>query len=113
MSLEVMPRTGEAFTMKNLSNAFVQTELDEQLKAASVQNVILAGFMTQMWVNSTARGTFNLGSAPNDLASAMATTSLPGPRGETIPAQAVPIAALVAVKDLFAVVVDSADDLQR
>jgi Isochorismatase family len=113
ISSEVMARTGEPVIVNNLPNAFVQTELDEQIKSAGVQNVILAGFMI-IWASIAQRaGPSMLALPPTIVASATATTSLPGPRGETILAQAVPIAVLVAVNDLFAVVVDSADDLQR
>jgi nicotinamidase-related amidase len=92
---------------ENFTNAFVQTELDEQLKPAGVQNVILARFMTHVSDNFTARGAFNLGYAPTIVASATATRPLPSPGGETIPAHAVHVAALAAVKDRFAVVLET------
>jgi nicotinamidase-related amidase len=113
ISDEVTPRGSEPVITKNFPNAFVQTALNEQLKAMGIQKVILAGFMTHMCVNSTARGAFNLGYAPTIVAKATATRPLPGPTGESISAQAVQVAALAGVQDLFAVVVSSADDVQR
>lgn len=59
----VAPRDGEPVVVKQYPDSFVQTDLDERLKAAGVSNLVLTGFMTHMCVNSTARGAFNLGYA--------------------------------------------------
>jgi nicotinamidase-related amidase len=69
--------------------------------------------MTHMCINPTARGAFNLGYSPTIVAKVTATRPLPGPARESVSAQAMQVAVLGAVKDLFAVVVDSANDLQR
>ncbi|MGE2836294.1 cysteine hydrolase family protein [Mycobacterium sp. SMC-4] len=100
----VAPREGEPVVVKNYPNSFVQTDLDERLKAVGASNLVLAGFMTHMCVNSTARGAFNLGYAPTVVAAATATRALPGVDGD-VPAAAVHAAGLAAVADLFAVVV--------
>ena len=68
--------------------------------------------MTHMCINSTARGAFNLGFKPTVVASACATRSLIGANGKTIEAQAMHEAALAAVRDLFAVVVDDVASLK-
>ncbi|MGV0717375.1 cysteine hydrolase family protein [Mycolicibacterium sp. XJ662] len=107
----VAPREGEPVVVKGYPNAFVQTDLDERLKAASAANLVLTGFMTHMCVNSTARGAFNLGYAPTVVAAATATRSLPGPDQSTVPASAVHTASLAAVADMFAVVVPAASDI--
>lgn len=101
----VAPRDGERLVVKNYPNSFVQTDLDEVLKSYGASNLVLAGFMTHMCVNSTARGAFNLGYAPTVVAAATATRALPGVDGETVAAAAVHAASLAAVADLFAVVV--------
>lgn len=111
ISPEVAPIAGESVITKNYPNAFIQTELDQQLKALGVQNIVLAGFMTHMCINSTAHGGFNLGYAPTVVASATATRALPANDGDVVPAAAVQAAALAATRDLYAVVVDSVDDL--
>lgn len=103
----VAPREGEPVIVKTFPNSFVQTDLDERLKAGSAQNLLLAGFMTHMCVNSTARGAFNLGYAPTVVAGATATRALPG-LGETVPAAALQAASLAAISDLFGVVVPDA-----
>ena len=94
--------------VKQYPNSFVQTDLDERLKAIGATNLVLAGFMTHMCVNSTARGAFNLGYAPTVVAAATATRTLPGVDGEPVPAAAMQSASLAAMADLFAVVVPGA-----
>lgn len=107
----VAPRDGEPVVVKNFPNSFVQTDLDERLKAAGASNLVLAGFMTHMCVNSTARGAFNLGYAPTVVAAATATRPLPGPDGATVPSSAMQSASLAALSDMFAVVVPGATDI--
>lgn len=105
----VAPRDGEPVVVKQFPNSFVQTDLDERLKAVGTTNLVLAGFMTHMCINSTARGGFSLGYAPTVVASATATRPLPGVDGGTVPAAALQSASLAALSDLFAVVIpDSA-----
>ena len=101
---QVAPAGDERVIVKHFPNSFVQTELDDQLKAASARNLLLAGFMTHMCVNSTARGAFNLGYAPTVVASATATRSLPSPTG-IVPSEALQTASLAAIADLFGIVV--------
>ncbi|MDT0488333.1 cysteine hydrolase family protein, partial [Streptomyces doebereineriae] len=55
----VAPREGEPVVVKQFPNSFVQTDLDDRLKGLNASNLVLAGFMTHMCVNSTARGAFN------------------------------------------------------
>ena len=104
----VAPRESEPVVVKNYPNSFVNTGLDQQLKSVGAQNLIIAGFMTHMCINSTARGAFNLGYAPTVVAAATATRSLPGVDGASIPAASLHAASLAALKDLFAVVVADA-----
>lgn len=92
--------------VKNFPNSFVGTGLDEQLTALGTRNLVLAGFMTHMCVNSTARGAFSLGYAPTVVAAATATRSLPGAGG--VGAAALQAASLAAIDDLFGIVVPDA-----
>ena len=101
----VAPREGETVVVKQYPNSFVQTDLDDKLKAVGAENLVIAGFMTHMCVNSTARGGFNLGYSPTVVAAATATRALPGPNGEPVPAAAMQAASLAGMADLFAVVV--------
>ena len=107
----VAPVPGEPVIVKNYPNAFVGTDLDAQLRGAPGRELILAGFMTHMCVNSTARGAFNLGYHPTVVASATATRELPGTDGIAVPAGAVQAANLAAIGDLFGVVARGPDDI--
>ena len=109
---EVSPHEGEATIVKNYPSAFVGTELQEKLAAAATKDLIIAGFMTHMCVNSTARSAFNLGFRPTVVASTTATRNLPGMDGTVVSAAALQQASLAALADLFAVVVRKQDDIR-
>lgn len=108
---KVAPREGEAVVVKNYPNSFIGTDLDERLKALGATRLVIAGFMTHMCINSTSRGAFNLGYTVAVPASATATRPLPAPGGGTVAADALQVAALAALADLFAVVVPTVDGI--
>lgn len=105
----VAPLPGETVITKTYPNSFVQTTLDETLKELGVKQLVLAGFMTHMCVNSTARGAFNLGYSPTVVASATATRDLPLPGGGIVRADALQAASIAALGDLFAAIAPTAD----
>lgn len=111
ISDEVAPRAGESVITKHHPNSFIETDLEQQLRAAGKTDLVLAGFMTHMCVNSTARGAFNLGFRPTVVAAATATRDLPAVGGEIVTAAALQAASLAALGDLFAVIVPSSRDL--
>lgn len=108
---KVAPLSGEPVVTKNYPSSFEKTELDALLKERQIEKLTLAGFMTHMCVNSTARAGFNLGYDVTVVASATASRSLPDPRGGDIPSDAVHANALAAMNDLFAVVTPKASDV--
>ena len=108
---EVAPAAGETVIVKNYPSAFVGTELQKQLEATGIKDLVLAGFMTHMCVNSTARSAFNLGFRPTIVAATTATRDLPGPDGSVVSAAQLQSASLAAVADLFAVVKPSVGDI--
>jgi nicotinamidase-related amidase len=106
----VAPIDGELVIRKNYPSSFEKTTLDAELKRTGATNLILAGFMSHMCINSTARAAFNHGYPSAVIASATATRNLPNPLGGEVLAHDVHRGALAAVADLFALVVnDSAD----
>lgn len=107
----VAPLPGEAVIAKNYPSSFEKTDLDAQLKTLGISNIVLAGFMTHMCINSTARAGFNHGYSPTIVASTTATRALPVAGGDVVPAKAVHQAALAAVADLFALVIPGVSDL--
>ncbi|HRI51578.1 MAG TPA: isochorismatase family protein [Pseudomonadota bacterium] len=108
---KVEPRGGEPVIVKNFPNSFVQTDLHERLQKLGVSSVVLAGFMTHICVNSTARGAFNLGYRPTVVAAATATRALPTARGGVVSAAALQEASLATIGDLFGVIVAGVDEL--
>lgn len=112
ISDEVAPIAGESIITKNYPNAFVLTDLDMQLKATGVTNIVLAGFMTHMCINSTAHGGFNLGYSPTVVASATATRPLEAANGKVISAQEVQDGAIASTRDLYAAIVNTVADLK-
>ena len=107
----VKPRENETVIVKKYPNSFVGTELDAKLKAAGIEDLILAGFMTHMCIDSTARGAFNLGYRATVVDAATATRDLPAADGSVLSAATLHAASLVALRDLFAVVVPHAKDI--
>ncbi len=104
----VAPREGEPVITKAYPSSFEKTDLDARLKSYGVTDLVLAGFMTHVCVNSTARAAFNHGYRPSVVASATATRSLPKVGGGSLPAQEVQEVALAALTDIFAIVVPDA-----
>ncbi|MGW3938753.1 cysteine hydrolase family protein [Streptomyces phaeochromogenes] len=111
ISEEVAPRPGEPVIVKTFPSSFFRTDLNERLGTTGRGDLVLAGFMTHMCVDSTARDAFNLGYRPTIVASATATRELAAPDGTTVPAETLQAASLAGIADLFALVVGKADDI--
>lgn len=107
----VSPKAGEPVVVKNYPSSFEKTNLDELLKGYGVEDLTIAGFMTHVCVNSTARAAFNHGYRATVVGNATATRSLPNPSGGSISAKELHEASLVALNDIFAVVVPAADKI--
>jgi nicotinamidase-related amidase len=108
---EVAPLPGEPVIIKRYPDAFFQTNLDPQLKARGIKNLVLAGFMTHMCIHSTAHGGFYLGYAPTVVASATATRPLQTAGGRVVPAEEIQDAAIASIRDLYAAIADRVEDL--
>ena len=108
----VAPIKGETVIVKHYPSAFEKTPLDAELKKLGITNVIYAGFMTHLCLNSTARASYNHGFANTVVAGATATRSIPNPvNGKVISAAQLQDASLSALGDMFAVVVPHAADV--
>ncbi len=102
---KVAPLAGEKVITKKLPSSFEGTDLDAELKRLGVTDLVLAGFMTHVCINSTARAAFNHGYRPTVVAAGTATRSIPDPTGGDVPAAALHTASLAALSDIFAIVV--------
>lgn len=107
---KVVAADGEAVVVKGAPNAYVGTELGELVEKAGNDDVVVAGFMTNMCVQFTTEGTFLVGKKPTVVADACATRPL-----ETViaavSAEQLHNSALATIGDLYGVVVKTADDL--
>ncbi len=101
----VAPRPGEKVITKTRPSSFEGTDLDEELKRLGVTDLVLAGFMTHVCINSTARAAFNHGYRPTVIAAGTATRSIPDPRGGDVAAEVLHAGSLAALADIFAIVV--------
>lgn len=104
----VTPRNGEKVIDKSYPSSFEKTDLDAELKRLGATDLVIAGFMTHVCVNSTTRAAFNLGYRSTVVANATATRSLPNPNGGAVSAKDMHDSALAALADMFAIVVTDA-----
>lgn len=97
----VRPLLGEMVIQKNFPNGFRQTPLLDRLKESGVAELVIAGMMTHMCVDSTTRAAFDLGFRCTLAHDACATKSLTF-GDATVPAQSAHIAFVSALHGLFA-----------
>ncbi len=105
----VAPHEGEPVVRKAHPNAFLDTSLEQELRARGVDHVVVCGMMTSMCVDATVRAAVDLGFQATVVHDACAAPDLEF-GGETIPARAVHGAFLAALDDSYADV-RSADEL--
>ncbi|HEX2986988.1 MAG TPA: isochorismatase family protein, partial [Chloroflexota bacterium] len=96
------PQDGETVIEKTLPCSFDRTTLHDFLQLRGISVLILAGLMTHMCVETTARGALPLGYAVIVAADACASRDLPSFDGQVIPHQEVHRNALAAMADRFA-----------
>lgn len=100
----VQPQEGERVFEKNFPNSFRGTELDAALKAAGVNELVVAGMMTHMCVDASVRQAADLGYRITLLGDACATRAQTF-GGETVPARQVHAAFLAALNGFYAKVI--------
>lgn len=93
--------------VKHVAGAFSRTDLDAQLKALGIRTVVLAGIMTHLAVDTSARDAAVLGYEVIVAADATATRTLPGVLGRPpVDAAVVKEVALASLADRFAEVLE-------
>ena len=75
------PRDGEVVVTKDVNGGFFGTNLELELRRAAVARLVVAGFFTNMCVETTARTAGNLGFDTYVVGDACATTNRIGPDG--------------------------------
>jgi len=105
----VQPREGEAVITKRAPNSFLGTDLEQQLRDAGAEQVVVAGMMTSMCVDATTRAGADLCFKMTLVPDACAAPSLEY-GGRQVPAQDVH-ASFVAALGQFYATVTPADQL--
>ena len=103
---EVAPAAGEPLIVKHLPGSFDDTDLDAVLEAMGARTVVVAGFMTHMCCDTTAREAQARGYDVVFLTDGTATRDLAGPSGRTIPHAVVHETTLAAQADGFSRLMD-------
>ena len=104
----VRPAAGETVLQKANPNSFLETPLEEHLRSAGVESLVVCGMMTAMCVDATVRAAVDLGFETTLAHDACATMAL-GFGGRTIPAADVHAAFVAALADGYAEVVPAGD----
>lgn len=108
---KVAPIDREPVVVKTAPNAYIGTNLADLVDAAGHDDVVIAGFMTNMCVTFTAEGTFLHGKKPTIVADACATRPLQTSVAAVSSTQ-LHDSALATIADLYGVVVPSASGLR-
>jgi nicotinamidase-related amidase len=104
----VTPLSAEAVIEKNYPNSFRNTPLRGILEKEGVTRLVIAGMMTHMCVDATARAAFDYGFGCTVLHDACATRQLSF-GGQTVPAAHVQSAFLAALEGIYARVLSTAE----
>jgi nicotinamidase-related amidase len=104
----VAPRDGEPVVPKAFPNSFVRTGLEQHLRDAGVDQLVVCGMMTSMCVDATVRAAADLGFACTVVHDACAAPDLEF-EGMPIPAAQVHGAFLAALGDGYAEIRSAAD----
>jgi len=100
----IAPTGEEPVIVKEYPNAFRDTDLEQRLRSHGIDSLVIAGMMTSMCVDSTARAAADLGFAVTVVADACAAPDLEY-AGTKVRGSAVHAAFLAALSDGYADVV--------
>lgn len=109
---ELTPQEGEALFETRTPNPFVSTQLEKLLRAQNIKDIVFAGCSSHSSLSSAVRYASEHGFRPTVVSSACATRDLPAPGGFTMPAQVIHLAAMAALADRHARVVEHARDIR-
>ena len=109
---EAAPASGEPVHVKGVNSAFIGTSLEQDLRDAGVDTLVVVGLTTNHCVSTTVRMAGNLGFTVYLVEDATATFDRIGLDGRMRPAAEVHAAALSDLSEEFATIV-STDDVLR
>lgn len=105
---EAQPSDGEPIVEKNVNSGFIGTDLEQRLRDAGAESVVIAGLTTDHCVSTTARMAGNLGFETVVVADASATHA----RGD-FDAETIHRTALASIDGEFCQVLDAAEAIRR
>jgi nicotinamidase-related amidase len=105
---DMQPRPQDVVLQKNTVSVFASTDLDQQLKKAGIQTLIISGLMTHACVAGAARDAAPLGYNVIVAADATATRAITRANGVSIDKDSLHKAALAEVEDTFGDVLTTA-----
>lgn len=108
---DIAAHVDEPVVIKHLPNSFAGTNLKELIDQTGRKQLIIVGCTTHVCVSATARAALDLGYQSTVIASATTSRDLFDHKGARISAETVKQTALAELRDAFAVVVESADEL--
>jgi len=111
---ELKPIGDEVRVEKTFPNSFTGTSLESTLRALpQVTNLVVAGLMTHMCLDSTVRSAVDHGFTAVIVASTTTTRDLKSVSGNVVSASDIKEAELAALQDRFALIVPTVADLGR
>ncbi len=104
---DIAPAPHHKTVRKTSVSVFPTTNIDEQLKNAKIETLVITGLMTHACVSGAARDAVPLGYEVVIASDACATRDIAGPDGKTIPHETLHNASLVTLSDTFAEILDT------
>ena len=101
---EAQPREGEPVISKHVNSAFIGTDLEQRLRSAGQDSVVIVGLTTDHCVSTTARMAGNLGFKTAVVADATAAFDRQSYDGSVVPAAEIYRGALASLHGEFATV---------
>ena len=110
---EAAPLAGEPVLEKNVNSAFIGTDLEERLRGAGAEILVIAGLTTDHCCSTTARMAGNLGFETWFVGDATATHAREAPDGSVIDAETMHRTALASLNGEFAEIVTADEAIAR
>lgn len=109
----VAPLPHEPVMIKQVNSSFIGTNLENHLKEAGIETLVIVGLTTDHCVSTTTRMAKNLGFFPYIVSDATATFDRVSYDGQLYAAEDIHRLALVSLHEEFALVVETKDVLER